>query len=63
MNFRCRRDRCFTPNKRRRSRQHIDPNVVFWTGGAPNSAETGFWEIKGRGPQEDFSVLTGSVPI
>src|SRR5260370_4967335 len=40
MIFGCRRDRCFTANKRRRSRQRIDPNVGSWTGGAPNSTET-----------------------
>jgi hypothetical protein len=36
------------------SSKHIAHNVVSWTGGAPDSTETGLGEINGNVPEEDF---------
>jgi hypothetical protein len=36
------------------SSKHIDPNVVSWTGRAPDSAETGLEEISGNLLEADF---------
>jgi hypothetical protein len=47
------------------SSKHIHPNIVPWTGGAPNSAETGLGEINDqwRSPRTGLlaSVVESSV--